>query len=72
MRFCKWRCWNRRLILDETDGLDIDALKIVANGVNQLASPENATILITHYQRLLNYIGLCSCDGRWSHYQQWW
>ena len=44
-------------ILDETDsGLDIDALKIVAHGVNQLASPENATILITHYQRLLNYI----------------
>lgn len=44
-------------ILDETDsGLDIDALKIVAGGVNQLASPENATILITHYQRLLNYI----------------
>ena len=44
-------------ILDETDsGLDIDALKIVSNGVNQLASPENATILITHYQRLLDYI----------------
>jgi Fe-S cluster assembly ATP-binding protein len=44
-------------ILDETDsGLDIDALRIVANGVNQLASPENATILITHYQRLLDYI----------------
>ncbi len=44
-------------ILDETDsGLDIDALKIVANGVNQLASAENATIMITHYQRLLNYI----------------
>lgn len=44
-------------ILDETDsGLDIDALKIVADGVNQLANPENATILITHYQRLLNYI----------------
>ncbi|AFZ20080.1 Iron-regulated ABC transporter ATPase subunit SufC [Allocoleopsis franciscana PCC 7113] len=44
-------------ILDETDsGLDIDALKIVADGVNQLASPDNATILITHYQRLLNYI----------------
>ena len=44
-------------ILDETDsGLDIDALKIVANGVNQLATPENASILITHYQRLLNYI----------------
>ncbi len=44
-------------ILDETDsGLDIDALKIVANGVNQLANRENATIMITHYQRLLNYI----------------
>lgn len=44
-------------ILDETDsGLDIDALKIVANGVNQLATPENASIVITHYQRLLNYI----------------
>lgn len=44
-------------ILDETDsGLDIDALKIVANGVNQLTSPENATIMITHYQRLLDYI----------------
>lgn len=44
-------------ILDETDsGLDIDALKIVSGGVNQLASPENATVLITHYQRLLNYI----------------
>ncbi|MBW4630431.1 MAG: Fe-S cluster assembly ATPase SufC [Iphinoe sp. HA4291-MV1] len=44
-------------ILDETDsGLDIDALKVVASGVNQLTSPENATIIITHYQRLLNYI----------------
>lgn len=44
-------------ILDETDsGLDIDALKIVSNGVNQLASPDNAIIMITHYQRLLNYI----------------
>jgi len=44
-------------ILDETDsGLDIDALKIVANGVNQLATPDNAIVLITHYQRLLNYI----------------
>jgi Fe-S cluster assembly ATP-binding protein len=43
--------------LDETDsGLDIDALKIVAHGVNQLTSPENATIMITHYQRLLDYI----------------
>ncbi len=44
-------------ILDETDsGLDIDALKVVANGVNQLKSKENATIVITHYQRLLDYI----------------
>jgi Fe-S cluster assembly ATP-binding protein len=44
-------------ILDETDsGLDIDALKIVANGVNQLASAENAMLVITHYQRLLEYI----------------
>ena len=44
-------------ILDETDsGLDIDALRIVANGVNQLKSPENAAIVITHYQRLLDYI----------------
>lgn len=44
-------------ILDETDsGLDIDALKIVADGVNQLASPDNAMILITHYQRMLTYI----------------
>ncbi|MGF1490136.1 MAG: Fe-S cluster assembly ATPase SufC [Prochloraceae cyanobacterium] len=44
-------------ILDETDsGLDIDALKIVAEGVNQLATPENSSIVITHYQRLLNYI----------------
>ncbi|MBA0916537.1 MAG: Fe-S cluster assembly ATPase SufC, partial [Nitrosospira sp.] len=44
-------------ILDETDsGLDIDALRIVANGVNQLATKDSATILVTHYQRLLNYI----------------
>ncbi len=44
-------------ILDETDsGLDIDALKIVSQGVNQLSTPYNATIVITHYQRLLNYI----------------
>lgn len=44
-------------ILDETDsGLDIDALKIVANGVNKLKRPDNAYIIITHYQRLLNYI----------------
>ena len=44
-------------ILDETDsGLDIDALKIVANGVNQIAHKDNAIILVTHYQRLLDYI----------------
>jgi Fe-S cluster assembly ATP-binding protein len=44
-------------ILDETDsGLDIDALKIVANGVNALKSKENSVIVVTHYQRLLNYI----------------
>jgi Fe-S cluster assembly ATP-binding protein len=44
-------------ILDETDsGLDIDALKIVARGVNKLKRPDNAQLLITHYQRLLNYI----------------
>ena len=44
-------------ILDETDsGLDIDALRIVANGVNSLRSKDNATIVVTHYQRLLNYI----------------
>jgi Fe-S cluster assembly ATP-binding protein len=44
-------------ILDETDsGLDIDALRIVATGVNALRKPDNATILVTHYQRLLNYI----------------
>lgn len=44
-------------ILDETDsGLDIDALRIVANGVNQLTRPDNCILLITHYQRLLDYI----------------
>jgi Fe-S cluster assembly ATP-binding protein len=44
-------------LLDETDsGLDIDALKIVAQGVNALRSPERAMIVVTHYQRLLNYI----------------
>jgi Fe-S cluster assembly ATP-binding protein len=44
-------------ILDETDsGLDIDALKIVANGVNKLKTQQNASIVITHYQRLLDYI----------------
>ena len=49
---------NPRLsFLDETDsGLDIDALKVVSDGVNKIASPENAIVMITHYQRLLNYI----------------
>jgi Fe-S cluster assembly ATP-binding protein len=47
----------RLAILDETDsGLDIDALRIVASGVNKLRRPDNATIVVTHYQRLLNYI----------------
>jgi Fe-S cluster assembly ATP-binding protein len=47
----------RLAILDETDsGLDIDALRVVAQGVNALRSPERATVLITHYQRLLDYI----------------
>ena len=47
----------RLAILDETDsGLDIDALKAVAEGVNQLRTPSSATLLITHYQRILNYI----------------
>ncbi len=47
----------RLAILDETDsGLDIDALRIVAGGVNALRRPDNATVLVTHYQRLLNYI----------------
>ena len=44
-------------ILDETDsGLDIDALRIVASGVNELKSKENAFVVVTHYQRLLDYI----------------
>ena len=44
-------------ILDETDsGLDIDALRVVAEGVNKLKTPQNASIVITHYQRLLDYI----------------
>ena len=49
---------NPRLsFLDETDsGLDIDALKVVSDGVNKILSPENAIVMITHYQRLLNYI----------------
>ena len=47
----------RLAVLDETDsGLDIDALRIVANGVNKLRNKDNAVIVITHYQRLLDYI----------------
>ncbi|MBO7764229.1 MAG: Fe-S cluster assembly ATPase SufC, partial [Bacteroidales bacterium] len=47
----------RLAILDETDsGLDVDALRIVATGVNNLKRPDNAFIVITHYQRLLDYI----------------
>jgi Fe-S cluster assembly ATP-binding protein len=47
----------RLMILDETDsGLDIDALKIVSEGINALRSPERATLLVTHYQRLLDYV----------------
>jgi Fe-S cluster assembly ATP-binding protein len=47
----------RLAILDETDsGLDIDALEVVANGINGLRSPDRAIVLVTHYQRLLNYI----------------
>jgi Fe-S cluster assembly ATP-binding protein len=47
----------RLAILDETDsGLDIDALKVVATGVNRLRRPDNAMILVTHYQRILQYI----------------
>jgi Fe-S cluster assembly ATP-binding protein len=47
----------RLAILDETDsGLDIDALRVVANGINQLIKPDNAVVLVTHYQRMLNYI----------------
>ena len=47
----------RLCVLDETDsGLDIDALKVVSDGVNRLRSPERAFVVITHYQRLLNYI----------------
>jgi Fe-S cluster assembly ATP-binding protein len=47
----------RLAVLDETDsGLDIDALKIVSEGVNRLRSPERSMIVITHYQRLLEYI----------------
>jgi Fe-S cluster assembly ATP-binding protein len=47
----------RIAVLDETDsGLDIDALRVVANGVNELVGPEMGALVITHYQRILNYI----------------
>jgi Fe-S cluster assembly ATP-binding protein len=47
----------RLAVLDETDsGLDIDALRVVANGVNSLRRPDRSAIVVTHYQRLLNYI----------------
>jgi Fe-S cluster assembly ATP-binding protein len=47
----------RLAILDETDsGLDIDALRVVAKGINRLAAPDNALVLVTHYQRMLNYV----------------
>jgi Fe-S cluster assembly ATP-binding protein len=56
-RSCRWRPRARLAILDETDsGLDIDALRVVATRVDSLRRPDNATILVTHYQRLLNYI----------------
>jgi len=59
----------RLAVLDETDsGLDIDALRVVANGVNKLKRPDNAQLVITHYQRLLDYIVPdfvhVLCDGR--------
>ena len=73
MRFCRWRCSSRSLaILDETDsGLDIDALRIVAQGVNQLANKDNAVVMVTHYQRLLNYIvpDFVHVMERWPHHQ---
>ena len=57
-RSSRWRCSSRTLaVLDETDsGLDIDALRVVASGVNALRSPDRAMLVITHYQRLLDYI----------------
>ena len=54
-------------ILDETDsGLDIDALRVVANGVNTLHGDSDAVVLVTHYQRLLNYIEHSLCYWHWS------
>ena len=57
----------RLAILDETDsGLDIDALRLVANGVNAMRSPERAIIVVTHYQRLLEYIVPMSSTWLWG------
>ncbi|GIR97216.1 MAG: hypothetical protein CM15mP100_4360 [Alphaproteobacteria bacterium] len=57
MRFCRWPLKPSLAILDETDsGLDVDALKIVSEGVNLLRSAERGMLVITHYQRLLNHI----------------
>ena len=57
-KYCKWLMLEPRIaILDETDsGLDIDALRIVAEGVNKLRGPDLGVLVITHYQRILNYI----------------
>ena len=57
-RSSSWRCWSRswRSSTRPTRGLDIDALKNVAEGVNALRSPDRAFLVITHYQRLLDYI----------------
>ena len=57
-KFCKCLFLEPKLsILDETDsGLDIDALKVVSDGVNSLRNKKNSFLIITHYQRLLNYI----------------
>ena len=62
-------------ILDETDsGLDIDALRIVANGVNKLKSKDNAIVVITHYQRLLDYIvpDFVHVLYEWKNCKIWW
>ncbi len=58
LKFFKWPCSDPNLLyLDETDsGLDIDALRIVSEGVNALRGPELGVMVITHYQRILNYI----------------
>ena len=56
-RFCRWRCYSHAgRARRDGFGLDIDALKIVAEGVNCLRSPERSMVVITHYQRLLNFI----------------